>query len=185
MPSPEIETDRLLLRPLALEDLGAVHRLWTDPGVRRYLWDGEEISREKARTMLVRSVESFREHGFGLWAVVRKGSGMFIGFCGFWPSGEDGRGGELLYGISTPYWGSGLGTEAAGAMIRHGFEEIGLDRIVAGAETRNAASLRVMQKAGMLHDGRNIRDGQDLTYYALSREAFRGASRNVPNDAPG
>ena len=185
MPSPEIETARLLLRPLVPEDLDAVHRLWTDPGVRRYLWDGEEIPREKARTMLVRSAESFREHGFGLWAVTDKGSGTLIGFCGFWPSGEDGRGGELLYGISTAYWGSGLGTEAARAMIRHGFEEIGLDRIVAGADTQNAASLRVMQKAGMLHDGRDLRNGHDLTYYALTREAFREAPRNAPSDAPG
>ena len=169
------------MRPLVPEDLDAVHRLWTEPGVRRYLWDGEEISREKARTMLVRSAESFREHGFGLWAVIRKGSGALIGFCGFWPSGEDGLGGELLYGISTPYWGSGLGTEAARAMIRHGFGEIGLDRIVAGANTQNAASLRVMQKAGMLHDGQDLRNGHDLTYYALTRDAFR----NSPSDAPG
>ena len=173
--SPEIATPRLLLRPLAPEDLDAVHRLWTDPDVRRYLWDGEEIPREKARTMIVRSMESFEEHGYGLWAAIDKGSGALIGFCGFWPSGEDGRGGELLYGIATQSWGEGLATEAAGAMIRYGFEEIELDRVVAGADTRNTASLRVMEKAGLLRDGRDLRNGQDLTYYALSREVFRGA----------
>ena len=162
-----------------------MHRLWTDPGVRRYLWDGEEIPREKARTMLVQSAESFREHGFGLWAVVDRGSRALIGFCGFWPSGEDGRGGELLYGIATVHWGEGLATEAAGAVIRHGFGKLGLDRIVAGADTQNAASLRVMEKAGMYYDGRDLRNGHDLTYYALSREAFREALRNAPSDAPG
>ena len=169
----EIETDRLHLRPLVLGDLDAVHRLWTDPGVRRYLWDGEEIPREKARTMLVRGIEGLGEHGLGLWAVTRKGSEALIGFCGFWPSGEDGRGGELLYGLLTPYWGEGLATEAARAMIRHGFEEVGLERIVAGADTENAASLRVMEKAGMIREGRDRRNGHDLTYYALSREAFQ------------
>ncbi|MDP9454689.1 MAG: GNAT family N-acetyltransferase [Actinomycetota bacterium] len=91
----------------------------------------------------------------------------------------------MLYGVATPYWGSGLGTEAARAMIRHGFGELGLDRIVAGADTLNAASLRVMQKAGMSYDGRNLRNGHDLTYYALSREKFREASGNAPSDAPG
>jgi len=44
----EIETARLTLRPLASEDLDAIHRVWTDPEVRRYLWDGEEVSREVA-----------------------------------------------------------------------------------------------------------------------------------------
>ncbi len=130
--------------------------------------------------MLVRSAESFGEHGFGLWAVTDRASGGLIGFCGFWPLGEDGRGGELLYGISTARWGEGLATEAAEAMIRHGFEEIGLDRIVAGADTRNTASLRVMEKAGMFHDGRDLRNGHDLTYFALSGEAFRRSLSDAP-----
>lgn len=122
--------------------------------------------------MVVRSVESFGEHGFGLWAISPRAWDELIGFCGFWTSGEDGRAGELLYGIATPYWGEGLATEAARAMIRYGFEEAGLERIVAGADTENAASLRVMEKAGMHHDGRDRRNGRDLTYYALSRETF-------------
>lgn len=169
------------MRPLSPDDLESVHRLWTDPGVRRYLWDGEVIPLEKARTMLLRSVESFEQHGFGLWAITRKGSEDLIGFCGFWPAGEDGRGAELLYGLATPCWGEGLATEAARATIRYGFEEIGLDRIVAGADTENTASLRVMEKAGMVRDGRDLRNGQNLTFYALSREAFGGS----PSDAPG
>jgi ribosomal-protein-alanine N-acetyltransferase len=131
--------------------------------------------------MLIRSVECFGENGLGLWAITPKAWEELIGFCGFWPSGEDGRGGELLYGLATPYWGEGLATEAARAMIRYGFEEIRLDRIVAGADTENAASLRVMEKAGMTHDGRDRRNGQDLTYYALSRKTFR----NTLSDAPG
>ncbi len=157
-----------------------MHGLWTDPGVRRYLWDGESIPWEKARTMLVRSVESFGEHSFGLWAVIEKSSEALVGFCGFWPSGEDGLGGELLYGLETSYWNAGLATEAAEAVIRYGFEEVGMDRIVAGADTANAASLRVMEKAGLLHDGRDLRNGNDLTYYSVSREAFLSTSSDAP-----
>lgn len=131
--------------------------------------------------MLVRSVESFEEHGFGLWAVTKKGSEALIGFCRCWPSGEDDRGAELLYGLRTPCWGGALTTEAARAVVRYGIEEAGLDRIVAGADTQNAASLRVMEKAGLYPDGRDLRNGHDLTYYSLSREDFRGD----PSDAPG
>ncbi len=54
-------------------------------------------------------------------------------------------------------------------MIRHGFEEAGLDRIEASADTPNAAWLRVMEKAGMAYEKREIREGQDLTYFARSR----------------
>ncbi len=178
-----IETERLLLRLLAPGDLDAIHRVWTDPGVRRYLWDGEEISRERAESVLARGIESSEGRGFGLFAVIPKGRRELIGFCGFWPVDDDPSGAELAYGIATPHWGKGLATEAARAAIRHGFEELGFERVAASADTENAASLRVMQKAGMRYEKRAFREGRDMTYYAISREDFRAATG--PSAAPG
>jgi ribosomal-protein-alanine N-acetyltransferase len=66
---PEIRTGRLLLRPLMREDLEAIHRIWTDPEVRRYLWDGERIPKEKAEAVLAGSIESFESRGFGIWGL--------------------------------------------------------------------------------------------------------------------
>ncbi len=83
----EIETARLKLRPLAPEDLDSIHRIWAEPEVGRYLWNGKEISRE---------VEGRR---FGLWAVIDKLYDELIGFCGFWRF--DGRPDlELAYGLA-------------------------------------------------------------------------------------
>ncbi len=65
-----IETAQLRLRPFRLEDLDALHRLWTEPEVRRYLWDGEVITRDRVESLIKISITSFEDHGFGLWAVL-------------------------------------------------------------------------------------------------------------------
>ncbi len=168
----EIETARLRLRPLAPEDLDAIHHLWVDPEVRRYLWDGERISKGRAGTVLASSIESFESRGFGIWTVVHKESEELVGFCGL-RFLDDEPEIELLYGISTPYRGIGLATEAARAAIRYGFEEVGFDRILGIADTENVASRHVLGKIGMKFEKRASHEGRDETHYAIWRGAFR------------
>lgn len=168
----EIETVRLKLRPLAPQDLDSIHRIWTDPELRRYLWDGKEISREVAEDVISRSAACFEGRRFGLWALIDKQRDELIGFWRF--AGRPGF--EPAYGLAPARWGEGLAAEAARAAIRYGFEEAGLDRIAASADTPNAASLRVMRKAGMRYEKREVRDGEDTTFYGISREHFRAAS---------
>ncbi len=179
---PGTETARLRLRPLAPDDLDAIHRVWTDPEVRRYLWDGEEISSEVAAGVISDSAASFERVGLGLFAMVLEGQDEPIGFCGFWRF-EGRTDFELAYGLATPYWGTGLATEAVRALIHHGFEDLGFERIAASADTPNAASLRVMQRVGMSYERRETHEGRDTTYYAISREDFRAT--NGPTDEPG
>jgi ribosomal-protein-alanine N-acetyltransferase len=168
MKSWAIKTARLRLRPLVVEDLDAIHGIWVEPGVRRHLWDGERISREKAESVLASSIESFENHGFGIWAVIHSESGNLIGFCGLrYLDGTPEV--ELIYGISTPYWGMGLATEAARAAIRYGFEEAGLDRIVGIADTENFASRRVLEKAGMRFEQHTSHEARDETHYEIRR----------------
>jgi RimJ/RimL family protein N-acetyltransferase len=168
MRSYVIETARLRLRPLVAEDLDAIHGIWVEPGARRYLWDDEQISREKAETVLASSVESFENCGFGIWAVIHRENGDLIGFCGLrFLDGTPEI--ELIYGISTPYWGMGLATEAARAAIRYGFEEGGLGRIVGIADTENIASRRVLEKAGMRFEQHTSDEGRNETHYEIRR----------------
>ena len=179
---PEIETVRLRLHPASMADLDALHDLWTDARVRRYLWDGETISRRRARAAIEASIESFARHGFGLWVTQERAGEVPIGFCGLLYSDEAPEV-EVLYGISPPFWGCGLAAEAAIAVLRYGFEAVGLQRIVASVDTPNVASLRVLEKAGMRYEKREAHGGQDLTYYAISRDDF--LARAAPNAAPG
>ena len=80
---------------------------------------------------------------------------------------------ELLYGISSPYWGRGLTQEAVKAVIKHGFEEHHFDRIVGLANIENIASWRVMEKAGMKYEKRTLYNNQDVVFYSLSRSAWQ------------
>lgn len=65
MTLPVIETARLRLRPFKLDDVDALHRLWTEPEVRQYLWDGDVITRERVESLVNTSLTSFEDHGFG------------------------------------------------------------------------------------------------------------------------
>jgi len=105
---PTLETTRLILRPWSLDDVDALHELWTDPQVRRYLCDDEAISRERAAATVEAGVTSARERGVGLWCVLRKPANLLAGFCGFRSIG-DSPDIELLYGLCPAHWGTGSG----------------------------------------------------------------------------
>ena len=167
-----IETARLRLRPFRPEDLGGVHRLFVEPGVRKFLWDDEVIPKERARSVIEASVHSFEAEGFGLWAASLPKEDALIGFCGFWPFHDPPKL-ELLYGLSEAYWNTGLATEMARSMLVYGFERLGFERVDASVDAPNVASQRVMQKAGMTFWKREYTNGLDTVYYAATREAFR------------
>ena len=152
-----IRTPRLLLRPCAPCDLDSLHRLWTDPEVRRYRWDDVVISRECAAEVLSGSIESFTKHNFGFWAVMPSEAFPLIGFCGFRMT--DGSP-ELLFGIAPEYWSRGFATESGNAVLRHGFDELQLMHVIAGADAPNAASHRVLLKLGFKLERRFERDGR-------------------------
>ena len=167
----EIETTRLRLRPCSEDDIDDLHRLWTDPQVRKYLWDDIAITREQAAEVASASLDSFGRQGFGQWRVSLKESDSLIGFCGFRLFGEPPEV-EILYAIAPLHWGKGLATEAAKALIRCGFEEHRFERIFAGADPPNTASFRVMEKTGMKFAKRMRIDDLEAIYYELSRSEF-------------
>ncbi len=167
-----IETTRLRLRPFRPEDLDELHRLFVEPGVRKFLWDDEVIPKERARSVIEASVHSFEAEGFGLWAASLPKEDALIGFCGFWFFHDPPKL-ELLYGLSEGYWNMGLATEMARAMLGYGFERLGFGRVEASTDAAHAASLRVLQKAGMTFWKRECTNGLDTVYYAATREAFR------------
>lgn len=168
-----IKTERLYLRPVSMDDL---HHLWTAPTVREFFWDGETISRERAEAAVREGIGEFDRHGFGLW--VAEEAECLIGFCGLRPL-DNAPGVEVLYGIKPSRWGEGLATEVAVAMLRHGFEDAGLDRIIGIADRENAASRRVLEKIGMTFDECVLNEGREEAHFSIRREGL------CPSDAPG
>jgi RimJ/RimL family protein N-acetyltransferase len=94
-----------------------------------------------------------------------------IGFCGLRRL-DDASGVELLYGIAPAHWGRGLATEVAFAVLRYGFEEAGLGRILGIADKENAASRRVLEKIGMTFEGETLHEGRVEARYSVAREDF-------------
>ncbi|MGE0682995.1 MAG: GNAT family N-acetyltransferase [Candidatus Binatia bacterium] len=172
MSFPRLITARLRFQPFTLDDVDALHHLWTDPDVRRYLWDDKIISHETAEEVVRASLFSFQEHRFGFWTLRSlENEAIIIGFCGlrfFADLPEI----EILYGVTPEHWGQGLATEAAKAVLRYGFEELQLPKIWGGADAPNVASIRVLQKLGMTYEKTVSMPLGEGPYYSLKREAF-------------
>jgi ribosomal-protein-alanine N-acetyltransferase len=172
----QLETARLWLRPFTLDDVGDLHQLWTDPDVRRYLWDDEVISRERAAAIIDESIASFEKNSYGLWGVFPRENDALVGFGGFWHFHQPPRL-QILYGMAPAYWNRGLATEVALVLIRYGFEQLSFDRIEASTDAPNKASVRVMEKAGMKFEKRSCVQGFDTLFYSISRDRYRAWKR--------
>jgi RimJ/RimL family protein N-acetyltransferase len=187
-----LETGRLLLRRLTEADADNLTDLDSDPAVMRYLTGGAATPREWiAREILPRFLRSYARDGYGVFAVIEKTTGDFLGWISLRPA-EEGEAdeAELGYRLHASAWGKGYATEGAWALIRRGFTEHGLRRVLATTYEHNRTSRRVMEKLGMTlvrsyrmtpdelaaqdtFDGasQELWDGDDVEY-ALDRDAW-------------
>ncbi|HET6472915.1 MAG TPA: GNAT family N-acetyltransferase [Pseudomonadales bacterium] len=162
------------MRPIDREDVDALHALWTDPDVRRYLWDDRIIPRETVEDIVAQSLATFESEGYGFFALeLADQDGSLIGFCGH-RRAESGAEIELLYGIHPMYWGEGLVAEAAQEVLKFGFESCAFDRVIAATDTPNQQSVRVLQKLGMTFDCRREFHGLDTVFFSMTRSEFFG-----------
>lgn len=148
-----ITTERVILRRWRESDREPFARLNANVRVMEYM--PHVLSREESDALADRIEGHFRQHGFGLCAVEDRSDGSFIGFIGlsvptfhapFTPCVEVG------WRLAAEYWGQGLATEGARAIVRNGFETLGLEELVSFTVPTNTKSLRVMEKLGMAHD---------------------------------
>jgi ribosomal-protein-alanine N-acetyltransferase len=183
-----IETQRLMLRPLTLDDVEGLSEMYRDPDVRRYFPEGT-LSLEETRDEVAWVIDVYyARFGFGLWATVLRDTGELIGRCGLlpWTAVPEPGGGlriqhvaehppepegsrlevELAYLLARPHWGRGLATEAANAIVAYAFERLRLKRLICLFDPENAASRRVAEKAGMTFERMVTIDGEASPLYA-------------------
>jgi RimJ/RimL family protein N-acetyltransferase len=172
IPIPIIETDRLTLRGFTPHDLDRLAEILSDPDVMRFMPGGQPFTRERTEANLKSILRHWDEHGFGWWAVIHNADACLIGWCGLTYLPELSET-EVAYLYDRPYWNKGIGTEAAQASLRYGFEELELDHIVALAVPENIGSRRVMEKNSLVYETQLHLWGLDLAKYAITRDAFR------------
>jgi ribosomal-protein-alanine N-acetyltransferase len=168
----EIETERLLLRMVAPGDADALTRILGDAEFRKYLPMQQAPTREKVAAGIARMLAHWEERGYGQWMLSPKNSRELLGYCGlrFLAETEEV---EILYGIDCPHWNRGLVTEAAKATLRFGFEQAGLERVIALAHLQNKGTRRVMEKAGLRYEKDAVYFDMVCAYYALDRAEYR------------
>ena len=149
-----LETERLVLRQFIEDDVDELFDLDSDPAVTRFLTGGKPTPGDEIRNKILPAYLRYYElfEGFGFWAAVEKSSGEFLGWFEFRPPEGGGTDEvELGYRLRRSAWGKGYATEGSRALIRKGFVDLGVRRVVAETMAVNAASRRVMEKAGLTY----------------------------------
>ncbi|MGH3912516.1 MAG: aldo/keto reductase [Pseudonocardiaceae bacterium] len=146
-----LETDRLVLRRFTAADVDLLVELDGDPGVMRFITGGRATPREIVQDDILPTFLRYYERfaGFGFWAAVQKSTGEYLGWFHFRPPPERPEDVELGYRLRRMAWGHGYATEGSRALIRKGFTELGVQRVVASTMTVNTASRRVLEKVGL------------------------------------
>lgn len=154
MPTPAtLTTARLVLRPFSAADAPRLVELLADREIAaNTLTIPHPYSRADADTWLSTLQAKFDEGKHATFAITLRGQGALIGCAGLNINPDHARA-ELGYWIGRDHRGRGVATEACAAVIRHGIETLGLERIFAQHYTRNPASGRVLAKLGMTHEG--------------------------------
>ncbi|MGZ4810936.1 MAG: GNAT family N-acetyltransferase [Thermoanaerobaculia bacterium] len=186
---PVLTTERLILRPYEMSDAPAMHRL---VGAAEVAYNTLRIPHPypdgAAEEWIATHQQKFEEKSEVVLAITMRDSGELVGTIGMVLGPFDKA--EIGYWIGVPYWGRGYATEAVGALIRYGFEVLGLNRIESNHFTRNPSSGRVMEKNGMRCEGllrQAVKKGGeylDIKFYGILREDWANA-RVIPSREDG
>jgi RimJ/RimL family protein N-acetyltransferase len=184
-PDYPLRTARLALRPYAVDDLDALHDIQARPEVTRYLlFDARD--RDQARRSLAEKIQAAGPDGEGgnlTLAVVLPQTGALIGEVLLFFRSREHAQGEIGYMFHPDHAGHGYATEAARVMLRLGFEEYKLHRIVGRLDARNTASARVLERLGMRREAHfrqnEIIKGEwtDELVYAMLRDEWQARAR--------
>lgn len=150
---PRLETERLVLRPVTLDDVPAVHQYCSDPDVARYTTWHPHRSLAESQAYVIAVQDQYRRDEPSPWGVEHRGERVLIGTCGFVARTPEHHRAELGYTLARPYWGQGYMTEAARAVIEYAFTNLDVNRIQAMCDAENLASARVLEKSGMRLEG--------------------------------
>ena len=165
-----LETKRLLLRRFVTNDLDDLFKFYSDPDVIRYIPDAPRSYEETREELEWHRNGHPKFSELGLWATIYKETGQFIGRCGLLPWTIDGQHEvEVAFAFAKAYWGQGLATEAAQALVHYGFEHLGLSRLICLIDHDNEGSIKVATKIGMTFEKESKDEYGPFLVYAINK----------------
>lgn len=151
---PVLHTERLTLRPLALDDAPAIFAYASDPEVSRYTaWEPHASVEDSLSFLEHYALPRYAAGQPDPLGMVLRGQVQVVGTVGCFDVSADGRAKELAYALARPLWGQGLVLEASRAMLEVVFTHFPTERVQARCKVENRASARVMEKLGMQREG--------------------------------
>ena len=165
-----METERLLHRKFTIDDLDKLIEMRLSEGVMKYL-GGEKVQNPESLKDRLDFYISCYDQNIGLHAVIWKETGEMIGWSGLQPL-EDSDEIEVSYGMIKKFWGKGIGFETALFWLKHGFEDLGFERIVAVADEENVGSWKIMEKLGMKFRNKEEHYEMECVVYEISKDEF-------------
>jgi [ribosomal protein S5]-alanine N-acetyltransferase len=171
---PTLRGSKVLLRWLTTDDLDALHEIFSDPEVARYLAIPRQQSRADTEQFLAGIHEGYRTSSLYQWGIEH--DGRVVGTCTLGGLDWENRRAEIGFALARAAWGQGLMPDALTAVINHAFNDLRLHRIEADVDPRNSASLRLLERLGFRREGylreRYLKDGeiQDSVIFGLLRE---------------
>ncbi|MDU1411865.1 MAG: GNAT family N-acetyltransferase [Clostridium sp.] len=182
-----INTENLIIKPYCIDDIDDLYKIYSDEKVVQYIPEGV-MSYKWVKDLIIWMVEYCYEKNtpeniikFGV-SIMDKKSNRVIGWCGLGSVDCNPDDVEIFYGLSSEYWGRGLATEAANAMLNYGFNTIGIKRIVALVKPDNIASKKVIDKIGMNFekilkvDDLNYSGYDGELYYSMTQDEYNGVN---------
>ncbi|MCJ7434388.1 MAG: GNAT family N-acetyltransferase [Anaerolineales bacterium] len=171
-----LETDRLVLRRLSIDDAEFILNLLNQPSFLQFIGDRDVRTLDDARSYILKGpVASYKRFGFGLYLTALKESGVPIGICGL-VKRESLENVDIGFAFLPQFWSKGYAFESASAVMEYGKNALGLKRIVGVTSVDNHASIRVLEKLG-LKFAKMVRlsaDDRELKLFAPDETQFSG-----------
>jgi ribosomal-protein-alanine N-acetyltransferase len=150
---PDLETKRLRLRQLTMDDIDFVYQHFSNPRVTEFLLDEPPLSDISQAREIIEFYQQPETKCLYRWGISLKNDGQLVGTCGFHKWNKRDLHAEIGYDLSPDFWGQGIMSEALRAAIQNGFGRMGLNRIAAIVYPLNQRSLQVLHKLGFQTEG--------------------------------
>ena len=167
-----LETERLILREYILEDFEALFEILSDAETMRHY--PKPYDEEMTKHWIEWNIQNYQKYGFGIWAVILKKTGEFIGDCGITIQNIDGEFlPEIGYHIHKKHWRQGFGSEAARAVRDWAFENTEYDCLYSYMKYTNVGSYSTAIANGMKKVKEYPDEKNTISYaYAITREEW-------------